>query len=92
MAMYGLLARYVLADGTALVKSNMRGVEVPLSIDVQPVAGDTVTVSLSFDNGATYPWTFATAVQDQITVNAPVTAIKMQRTAGAGTTSVVSMC
>ena len=90
--MRGLQAKFTLANGTAVIKSNMNGMQIPFSIGVVPAAGDTVTVSLSFDNGTTYPQSWALTAADQIIVSASVTNVKAQRTAGAGTTSVVSIC
>lgn len=77
-----------LADGTAVVV-NMKGAQIPCTVWTVPAAGDTVTVSYSVDGGVTYtvwpPGAVIAASND--TLVGPVTDIKFQRTAGAGTTS-----
>lgn len=82
-----------LLDGTAVVKS-MAGAPVPCTVFARPAAGDTVTISYSCDGGTTYTaWPAGgVAAYTEDVLDAPVTHIKGQRTAGAGTTSAFGVC
>lgn len=80
-----------LADGTAVV-IDMLGAPMPCTVWARPASGDTVTVSYSVDGGQNYEvWQQGTS--GAVTAYAadvllgPVTHVKFQRTAGAGTTS-----
>jgi len=82
-----------LADGTAVVVE-AKWLDYPLTVWVNPVAGDTVTVSYSCDGGTTYanwPSGAVTAYTEDVLVSG-VTHLKVQRTAGSGTTSTYGVC
>ncbi len=86
--MSGALVSRVLVDGAAVI-FDMDGQGLPSTVWVNPVAGDTVAVSASVDNGVTYldwPAGAVTTYTDDI-LESGVTHLKVQRTAGAGTTS-----
>ena len=80
-----------LTSGTAVIV-NLVGFYIPTKIGVTVVVGDTVTVSYSIDGGITYiVWPLgaitSTSLVTSDTLAAPITHVKFQRTAGAGTTS-----
>lgn len=82
-----------LIDGTAITVA-MGGCPVPCTLWARPAAGDTVSISYSCDGGTTYtawPAGGVTAYAEDI-LDAPVTHIKGQRTAGSGTTSAFGVC
>ena len=82
-----------LTDGTARTV-DLRGVAQPLSVWVRPVAGDSITVSYSYDLGANWtvwPNGVATvALMDSLVSG--ITTLQFQRTAGAGVTSTYGVC
>lgn len=85
-----------LVDGTAVVVP-MVGAPLPATVWAQPVAGDTVTVSYSRDNGTTYTaWSLgditSASATKELAFFSGVTHVKFQRTAGAGTTSTCGVC
>ena len=80
-----------LTSGTAVIV-NLVGFSIPTTIGVTVVTGDSVTVSYSIDGGLTYivwPLGVITAASPNTsdTITTPITHVKFQRTAGAGTTS-----
>ena len=94
--MSGIFASHVLVNGTAVVEP-MNGAPLPSTVWANPVAGDTITVSYSLDNGVTYTaWSLGAITSDsatkQLAFFSGVTHIKFQRTAGTGTTSTCGVC
>ena len=94
--MSGIFASHVLVDGVAVVVS-MQGASLPSTVWANPVAGDTITVSYSLDDGATYTaWSLgaitSASATKQLAFFSGVTHIKFQRTAGTGTTSTCGVC
>jgi len=91
--MPGLVLTGTLTNGTAQIK-NIKGIPFPATVWVQPAAGDTVTVSYSRDDGAsftTWPNGAVTAASEDI-LDSGYTHLQFQRTAGAGTTSTWGIC
>lgn len=78
----------VLLDGTA-VEMFMRGCSLPATVWVEPLGGDTVTVTYKTAANATaQPWPpGAAATYKEDVLDAPVFSIIFQRTAGTGNTS-----
>ena len=94
--MLGTWASGQLTSGTAVV-IDMRNCPLPATVSVKVVAGDTVTVSFSLDNGTSYiAWSLGdiTSVSDPryLIFYSGVTHFKFQRTAGTGTTSTYGIC
>lgn len=82
-----------LTSGTAQTLS-AKGLPLPATVWTRPVAGDTVTISYSTDNGANYqtwPSGAVTSYTEDV-LDSGVTHIKFQRTAGAGVTSTCGVC
>ena len=78
----------VLVNGTAVVVP-MSGANLPATVWVVPVAGDTVLVEYSMDGGVTYenwPNGSVTASSKDSLISG-VTQLRFTRTAGTGTTS-----
>lgn len=91
--MPGLLYSATLSDGTAVILE-MKGFPLPLTVWTIPVAGDTVTISYSYDGGTTYvtwPSGAVTAAAAE-SLTSGITHLKAQRTAGSGTTSTWGIC
>lgn len=91
--MPGLVLTGTLTDGNAQTVS-LRGMPFPLTVWVQPTNGDTITVSYSRDNGASYttwPAGAVTANSDDA-LDSGYTHLKFQRTAGSGATSTWGLC
>lgn len=91
--MEGISISGVLESGTAEIV-NMYAKPLPATIWTLPVAGDTVTVSYSVDNGVSYntwPNGAVTAFSKDMLVSG-ITHLKFQRTAGSGTTSTYGVC
>lgn len=87
----GQFASGTLADGNAVIIP-MAGARLGCVVWTEPVVGDTVTVSYSYDGGTTYyEWPHgpvtSTSTDKADTVNGAITHVKFQRTGGAGTTS-----
>jgi len=91
--MKGLFGMVTLASAADFILS-MKGAPLPATIWAQPVAGDTVAVYVSFDNGATYhAWALgAVTAAAYDTLTGGVTHVKFKRTAGSGTTSTGGIC
>lgn len=91
--MYGLFDRAILKDGNGVIIS-MAGASIPSTLWVNPVAGDTVNLWVSFDNGGNWlqwdngPVTTLSA----LTLSSGCTHIKAQRTVGTGVTSTFGVC
>ncbi len=82
-------AQGTLADGTPVVVSFSDGVRIPMTVWVNPAAGDTVRVEYRVDADA--PWVAwpkgnATAYTDD-SLDSPVSDLRFTRVAGSGTTS-----
>lgn len=83
----------VLASGSARVQGLANAI-FPMTVWVDPVAGDTVRVRYSTDGGTTWrdsSISGATAYQETV-FDSPVTDLEFQRTAGSGTTSKYGVC
>lgn len=96
--MTGLYQIKQLTDGNAVV-INMKRAPLPCTIWVKPVAGDTVNIYYSLDDGLTYSaWdngavtSASTFDQKYAILLSGVSHIKGQRTAGSGTTSTFGIC
>lgn len=91
--MNGLFIKQVLVDGIAHVIS-MNGAPIPSTITAYPVAGDTVLVEQSADNGVTWNPTalLNVTVLSNMSLSSGCTHIRCTRTAGAGITSYVTIC
>lgn len=89
--MTGTFFKGKLVDGNAVVVP-MAGAPLPCLVWVRPVAGDTVAMTYSTDNGVTYNAGLSVTVYTEDTFLAGVTHVKFQRTAGTGTTSEVGLC
>jgi len=84
----------VLTSGTAVILS-AKDLPLPATVWVEPVAGDTVTISFSLNGGLTYNTCIPNVVTTVPYYNSLVTGItniKFQRTAGSGTTSTFGVC
>jgi hypothetical protein len=85
---FGAVAGRALTDGSPQVVP-LSGAVLPLTVWVNPVAGDTVTVE--YQPGVNGPWLAwpngaATAFSSAV-LDAPVEALRFTRSAGAGITS-----
>lgn len=91
--MRGLFATVKTPDGLGHVL-NMTGATIPCTITAYPVAGDTLTVEQSADGGVTWDPTLVlnTNVLANQVLGSGCTHIRVTRSAGAGTTSYVTVC
>lgn len=91
--MHGQFKSGTLADGNAAYISMLEA-PLPATVWTTPVAGDTVSVWYSVDNGVTYnAWpNGAVTAFAKDTLLSGVTSLKFQRTAGSGTTSTYGVC
>lgn len=89
--MPGMFKTGTLADGNAVTIS-MFTAPLPCTVWVRPAAGDTVTYSHSCDGGTTYTVRGAVTAYTEDVLDAGVTHLKFQRTAGSGTTSAYGVC
>ena len=94
--MKGLFLDGVLTSDTAITH-DMKWAPQPLSVWVNPVAGDTITVSYSLDNGATYTaWSLgaitSASTDKSLVFYSGITHLRFQRTAGTGVTSTYGVC
>ena len=87
-SMRGLFTSGTLVDGEE-VEVSMVGAPLPATLWVNPAAGDTVNLWISFDNGASWlEWEEgACTILTATSLNSGATNLKAQRTAGSGTTS-----
>lgn len=87
-SMRGVFCKGVLVDGTA-VEVSLIGAPIPATLWVNPVAGDTVNLWISFDNGVSWlEWDEGACTSLTATsLNSGGTKLKAQRTAGTGITS-----
>jgi hypothetical protein len=83
----------VLTDGTSAT-IELADAMIPLTVFARPASGDTVSIEYSCDGGTTYTAWSAGAVTAyaESVFDAPITHLKGQRTAGAGTTSAFGVC
>lgn len=91
--MEGISISGTLESGTAEIV-NMYAKPLPATVWTTPVAGDTVTVSYSVDNGVSYviwPNGAVTSFSKDVLLSG-ITHLKFQRTAGAGVTSTYGVC
>lgn len=91
--MEGVSIGGTLLDGVAVIVK-MAAKPLPATVWTLPVAGDTVTVSYSVDNGTSYvvwPNGAVTAFSKDVLLSG-ITHLKFQRTAGSGTTSTYGVC
>ena len=74
-----------LVDGTAVVVQ-MAGAPLPCTVELRPVAGDTVLLEYTL-NGTDYYTRISATVNSEQVITAPITGLRITRSAGAGTTS-----
>lgn len=84
---------FILTNGSARSVVGA-GLPIPATVWASPVAGDTITVEYSLDDGSTWvAWPSGpVTVFTQNVLLSGVTSIRFTRSAGAGTTSTCGVC